>query len=69
MVANTEIGGDWITILMAIFLLVNAIWGLITGSTILFYRSVKRSEDRLLYWCAVCGSAALGIAAVLAVVL
>jgi len=35
--------------------------GFATGSAVLFYKTVTRSEDQFLYWSAVLGSAALGI--------
>ena len=62
-------GRDWIVLLAVAALLFNALRGLATGSAILFYRTVNRSEDGFLYWSAVWGSAVLGIATALAVVL
>ncbi len=69
MEVDSIIGRDWIVLLAAAALLFNAIRGLATGSAILFYRTVTRSEDGFLYWSAVLGSAILGVAAALVIVL
>ena len=68
MVAHSEIGNNWIVLLAAVALLFNTVRGLTTGSAILFFRTVRRSEDGYLYWLAVWGSAVVSIAAVLAVI-
>src|ERR1700722_12509145 len=41
-------------------LLFNSAYGLYYGSAFLFYKSVKKSEDSLLYWISVTLSGALG---------
>lgn len=59
----------WIVWVTSAGLLYFAIDGLRTGSTMVFNRTVTRSEDALLYWCGVFGSAALGIACAMAALL
>ena len=45
-------------------LLFNSVYGLYSGAAFLFYKSVKKSEDSLLYWISVTFSGALGAATV-----
>jgi hypothetical protein len=56
---------DWIFLLAGLFLLIEAVRGLITGSTILFYRTVTRSGDGCLYWVSIGAGAVLGVAGLL----
>lgn len=44
---------DWIALFLAVFLLCFGLRSLATGSSILIYRDVKRSEDPFQYWIAV----------------
>lgn len=44
---------DGALLLGAVFLLGCALWSLATGSTLLFHRTVKRSENAFLYWAGV----------------
>lgn len=46
-----------VVLFMAAFLLYGAVSGIIRGSAPLFYSSVKRSEDPLMFWVAVIMSA------------
>ena len=69
MVAHNVIGRNWIVLLAAVALLIEALRGLVTGSTILFYRTVTRSEDGFLYWTAIWSGVVVGIAALLVVFL
>jgi hypothetical protein len=66
-VAGDLANNDWVVLLAAAALLFNAVRGVLKGRAILFYRTVDRHEDGFLYWTAVLGSAVLGVAAVLAV--
>lgn len=52
---------DWILLVAAGALLFNAASGVIKGSAIVFFRTVKRADDPKFYWFAVFLSAALGI--------
>ncbi len=69
MVLGSFATSDWVTLLAGAVLLFNFVYGLMTGSAMLFYRTVKKSEDRPLYWLAVLVSAALGIGAFVSAVL
>lgn len=53
MLAHRGISHNWILLLVGAYLLIEGLRGLATGSTLLFYRTVKRSEDGYLYWFAV----------------
>lgn len=62
MAGHSVAGREWILLLGAAVLLFDAVKGLATGSAILFYRTVKRSEDGYLFWWAVVMSVILGTA-------
>jgi hypothetical protein len=69
MAATTLADHNWIVLIAAAVLLFSAVQGITTGRTTLFYRTVTRSEDPTLYWPAVAGSAILGIAVALTLIL
>lgn len=69
MAGDSAAGRDWILLLVAAGLLYNAVEGMVTGSAILFFRTVKRPEDGYLYWWAVLMSSILGVAALVAFLL
>ena len=51
----------------AVFILCYSLWSLRSGSTLLFHRMVKRSEDGLLYWIGVVMNLTVGIALMIVV--
>lgn len=60
---------DWMAIFASVVLLYNAASGIKTGRAMVVFQYVKRSEDALLFWIVVWGSALLGVACGIAVVL
>lgn len=60
---------NWIVLFAAGALLFNAANGVATGSAIMFYRTVRRSEDPGLYWFAVVLSVVLGLGGILTLVI
>ncbi len=58
---------DWTVLFVAAFVLCYALRSLATGSTILIYRTVKRSEDGLLYWIGVLMALTASIAVIVMV--
>lgn len=58
-------GNHWFLLLAGAFCLFYVWRGFVTGSTLLVYRTVTRSEDGYLYWWAIAMKAAAGAACVL----
>lgn len=53
----------------AVFILCYGLWSLVSGSTLLFHRTVKRSEDALQYWMGVLIAFTSGILLMIAVII
>ena len=53
---------NWVYLLMGAGLVFIALRDAASGTTLFFRTTVKRSEDALLYWLSVFGTAALGVA-------
>lgn len=53
---------NWVVLLLGVYLLFESLRDLGTGSAVLFFRTVKRSEDGYLYWWAIGMELTLGVA-------